>query len=115
MHVSGAVIIGASRNEGSDTIVPVPNLLPGTHYEIDVFSSIGKDGDKQTSIAFANTTGYTGKQELSHSITKPMKWKTVVRFFHCILNQNNKTQIMYCIYLITAFYTNIGTNIYPQT
>ena len=74
MHVTGTGIIRASRNEGSDTIVPVPNLLPGTHYEIDVFSSIGKDGDKQTSIAFANTTGYTGKQEVSHSMTKPIKW-----------------------------------------
>ena len=72
VHVSGFVII-ASRNEGSETIVPVPNLIPGTHYEIDVFSSIGKDSNKQTSIVFANTTGYTGRQELSQSMTKRIK------------------------------------------
>ena len=72
VYVSGTVI-GASRNEGSDTIVPVPNLIPGAHYEIDVFSSIGKDSTKQISEKFASTTGYTGREILSYGLTKPIK------------------------------------------
>ena len=61
VYVSGNIIT-TNRSEGSDTTVPLPNLIPGTHYEIDVFSSIGKDSTKQISEKFASTTGHTGRK-----------------------------------------------------